>query len=108
MVLRLVDLFLWPLLVLIALYCIIELALGKSLRLLGNSREVLLLLLFPAYTRLQCGLALVGCVLFLADFFGCSKAPSIWSSGFLSFGANFPTVLFCFLIPSMFHSAQMV
>ena len=43
MVLLLVDLFPWILLVLITLYWIVELALKKSLRLLGNSREVSLL-----------------------------------------------------------------
>ena len=71
-VLRLVGLILYPLLVLIILYLIIELALGKSLRLLGNSQEVLIFLLLPAYTRLQCGRVLVGCVLFSTEFVGCS------------------------------------
>ena len=45
--------------------------------------------------------------LFLADIFGCFEALSISSSGFSSFGTNFPALLYHLLILSVFHSIQM-
>ena len=106
MVLQLFDLFLWILLVLITLYQIVKLDRGRSLRLLGNIRELLLFIFFPVRTRLLCGLARVEYELFSADFFGCSEAPSIWSSGFSGFGTSFPTLLYHLLILLVFHSVK--
>ena len=106
MVLQLFDLFLWLLLVLITLYRIVDIAHRRSLRLLGNSQEVLLLLFLPACTRLLCGLARVEYELFSVDFFGCSEEPSIWSSGFSGFGTSFPTLLYHLLILLVFHSVK--
>ena len=108
MALLLLGLLPWPLLVSTVLCQTVELAHGRSLRLLGSSRESFLWPWYPTYTTLKYGQVPVVCVWFWADFIGFYGAPSIWSFGFSAVGTSFPTTLCLLLVPSLFQFGKTV